>query len=401
MAKKISRRKKKEVKELLSLFPAVLILGQRQVGKTTLAVDVAKAIKDFHYGDLSNPETLNEIRSFGVNKYVKEHGKHLTVLDEVQFHSELFRELLPIINERRLAGKGNGSFLLLGSASLELANRSKETLTGRIGYVDLDPIDIMEITGLDEIKKLWLRGGLPDPFTADNNRKAFTILDNLIRNLSRQELLEQGVQMARDKVFKLLLGLANQHSSQLNISDLTRQVGLDWDEVSNCVSRLVDLLVVRELPAYAKANVKNFEKRPRIYYRDSGLLHQLLRLPNMTRLLAVPKRAGKSWEGFAIENILRQAGPEVESSYLRTRKGKGEMDLILRFQTGEVWAIEIKKGAPDAGASFDNARDIIKPDRCFIVHGLRKPSRVPKEQAVEIISLLGICREVAKVASIL
>ena len=399
MTNKISRRKKEEVKELLSLFPAVLILGQRQVGKTTLALDVAKG-NDFHYADLSNPDELSLIRNNGAGKYVEEHGKQLTVLDEVQIHSELFSELLPVINERRIAGKGNGSFLLLGSASLELANRSRETLTGRIGYVDLNPIDITEITTLSEIGKLWFRGGLPGPFTADNDRQAFIILNNLLQNLSRQELLEQGVPVARDKLWKFLVILASQHGSQLNKQKIAEQLELDRRVVGRCMSLLNDLLIVRELPAYAGAAAKNFSKRPRIYYRDSGLLHQLLQLSNMNNL-ETSHMAGRSWEGFVIENILRQSGFEMESSYFRTRKGRSEMDLILQFQTGKVWAIEIKKGSPDVSAGFYAARDSIKPDRCFIVHGLHNLSRIKNDQGVEIISLPEICREVAEAAGVL
>ena len=400
MTDKIARRKKEEVRELLSLCPAVLILGQRQVGKTTLALDVAEEGNDFHYLDLSDPESSSLLRSNGVRKYVAGHGKQLTILDEVQTYPGLFLELQSIIDKRRRAGNGNGSFLLLGSASLELANRSKQTLTGRIGYVDLDPIDIMEINRPDEIEKLWLRGGLPSPFTADNDRQAFILLRDFIHNLSRQELLEQGVQLARDKVLKLLLGLANQHGSQLNKQEIARQIELDWHEVDSCVGKLSDLLVVKELPAYSKAAVRNFDKRPRIYYRDSGLLHRLLRLFNITTL-SKSHMKGRSWEGFVIENVLRQAGPEVESSYFRTGSGKSEMDLILQFPTGKVWAIEIKKGSPDVGASFYTARKSIKPERCFIVHGQHNWSSIKIDQGVEIISLPEMCREVAEAASIL
>ena len=400
MVNKISRRKQEEVKELLTLFPAVLILGQRQVGKTTLALDVAKESNDFHYVDLSDPEELGMIRSNGAGKYVKGHGKQLTVLDGVQIHSELFRELLPVINERMLAGKANGSFLLLGSTSLEMANRSQETLTGRIGYVDLNPLDIMEIPTPAGIEKLWLRGGLPGPFTADSDQQAFVILSNLARNLSWQEILEQGVPVTRDKVLMLLKILASHQGMQPNKRKIAYQLELNWRVVDRCLGLLNNLLLVRELPAYSRAAVKNFRKRPRIYYRDSGLLHQLLQLPSMTKL-KTSRMAGTSWEGFVIENILRLVGFEVEGSYFRTRENKSEMDLILQFQTGAVWAIEIKKGSPEVSRSFYTARDSIKPDRCFIVHGLPSLPRIKNEQGVEIISLPEICREVADAASIL
>lgn len=361
---------------------------------------MAEEGRDFNYLDLSDSEASNLLRSTSVSKYVTGHGKQLTVLDEVQTYPGLFQELLSIIDRRRRAGKGNGSFLLLGSSCLELANRSRETLTGRIGYVDLDPIDIMEITSPVDIEKLWLRGGLPASYTADNDDQAFAPLRNLIHRLSRQELLEQGVQLTRDKIFKLLLGLANQHGSQLNKREIASQIALDWHAVDNCVGKLTDLLVARELPAYTKAAVKNFDKRPRIYYRDSGLLHQLLELSNMTALSKSHMKE-RSWKGFVIENILRQTGYEVESSYFRTRKGKSEMDLILGFQTGPVWAIGIKKGTPDVGRNFYTARDRIEPDRCFIVHGLSDLSRNKDKQGVEIISLPEICCEVAEAAKIL
>ena len=394
MANLIARRKKQEVEKKLSVHPAVIILGQRQVGKTTLAKKIMTEKKDAHYLNLYEPKTLQQIKKDGLRQCVESPGKHLTVLDEVQVYPDLFGQLLPIIDDRRDAGKGEGNFLLMGSASLELANRSKETLTGRIGYVELDPIDVTEIASSDEIEKLWLRGGLPGPFTATNDEKSFIILNSLVENLSRRELIEQGMHIARDKLLDLLAMLAETHGGKMNKSEIARGLDLSRQAVSNCISLLSNLLVIRELPAYRKAGVKNLQTAPKIYYRDSGLLHELLKLPNMKKL-GKYHRKGESWEGFAIENILRQIDSRVKRGYLRTKSGKSEVDLVLEFPSGSVWMIEIKKGSTSVQDGFYKVRNSIEPDRCFVVHGKLNERRRKNKEGVDIISLPDMCREVA------
>ena len=391
--KTVTRRKKQEVEELLRRFPGVVLLGQRQVGKTTMAKEIA-AEQDADYLDMGEPATVQMLSEQGLRGYIEQSGKQLTVLDEIQMRRDLFNELRAIIDRKRSPGAGNGSLLLLGSASLALANKSHETLTGRVDYVDLDPIDILEISTPDEIDKLWLRGGLPEAFIPDNDEAGFQAHRALISNLIKQELFEQGLHIAPEKTHQLLQLLAKTHGGILNVMEIASIVNLDWRVVDKCIGLLCNLLVVRKLHAYSSEDGKNLRKRPKIYYRDSGILHHLLELKSLAAIHNY-SRVGLSWESFAIENILRYVGDLFYPSYYRTRSGL-EVDLILKSVIRGTWAIEIKKGIPDASSGLHRSLMHIKPDRAFIVHGRWGMPRCQSKQGVESLSLLEMCREIAK-----
>ena len=390
----IARRKKEAIKQKLEIAPAVIILGQRQVGKTTLALEISKD-RDAHYLDLSEAATAREVRRKGLDKYIEDHGKHLTIIDEVQSDPLIFVQLRSIIDKQRQAGAGNGSFLLLGSASLSITNKSKETLYGRSSFVNLDPLDLLEISVPDDMDKLWLRGGLPDSFTAKDDMASSRIRNDIVESLSRWELPGQGLPLSQDQVEDLLTVLAYQHGGHLNKAKIAQEIGLDnVRPIDKCLELLSGLLIVRKLPAFKTTRVSIYNKKPKIYYRDSGLLHQLLKLHDLEQLNGF-YRDGESWEGFAIENIMRQTDYRVRGSYFRTQNGT-EMDLVLRFsQKGPVWGVEFKKGDPGVSSGFYAARNIIEPDRCFVVHGRLDIAQYKDGQGVEIIPLPDMCREVA------
>ena len=389
----IARRQQAEIERLLANESAVLLLGQCQAGKTTLAGKIIEAQDGFAL-NFRERDVARRVRQQGLKQCIKDHGKHLTVLDEVQVRPGLFADLLPIIDARRWEDTDIGSFLLLGSASEALANKSDESLLGRIHYVYLDPLDVLEIDS-SEVGRLWLRGGLPRSFTASSDAQSFERRQNIIDYLIKQELWEHKVREARDKIEDMLEQLAYQHGGMLNKSSIVKEVELVSERsVEKLIKVLCGLLVIRQLPAYDRAQVQNHQKTPRIYYRDSGLLHQLLNLHSVEQLEQSPM-ADKSWKGFAIENILRLAGPRVRASYYRTSSGCSEMDLVLRYPGGAVWAIEIKKGNPGASASFSNACRSIQPDRCFVAHDRLDIARHEDGQGVEKIPLPDMCREVA------
>lgn len=392
----IARRKKEEIKEQLARESAVMIVGPYQSGKTMLAQEIGEEL-DACYINLLDPETARKVRQDGWRKCVKEHGKHLTIIDDAQVDSSLFPSLLPLIDERRWEGKDKGSFLLLGSAALPLANRSSETLMGRISYVQLDPIDVTEVASPADMDKLWLRGGLPRSFTAADDEESFDWLSSFIENMSRWGLLEYGLRIGPDQTAGLLAMLAQQHGSRINKAKMVRELDInDLRTVDRVINLLRDLMLVRRLPAYSKARVKNFNKKPKIYATDSGLLHQLLNINSLEQLEASPM-AGPSWEGFAIENILRHADARTRGSYFRTSSGSSEVDLMMEFPGGELWAVDIRKGNTGGSRSFEAVRDSIKPARCFVVHGMTELPRHQNEQDVEIISLIDMCREVSAV----
>ena len=383
-----------EVKRLLRLFPVVILLGQRQVGKTTMAKDIAKEMG----GDYLNMRlvvTNRMLDTQGLRRHVEQTGKQLTVLDEIQVRADVFPDLMDVVDDRRYRGVGNGSFLLLGSASLSLSNKSKETLRGRIAYVDLDPIDITEITVPDEIDKLWLRGGLPNFFVANSDGESFESHLNNVNNLIKEELREQGLRAAPEKIYDILFQLAKMHGDFLNIKEIAEVLDLDRRVVDQCIGLLCDLLVTRKIPAYSKSQVKNINKRPKIFYRDSGMAHYLLGWDSQASLAKDSRQVGLSWESFAIENILRHTDFRIYPSYYRSKTGV-EIDLVLKSNLRGVWAIEIKKGSPDASAGFYRALQHIESNRSFLVHGNFDMTRCRDKQGIEILSLLDMCREVAK-----
>lgn len=382
------------MKELLRRFPVVILLGQRQVGKTTMAKDIAKEM-DGDYLNMRLVETSRMLDTLGLPHHVEQTGKQLTVLDEIQVRADVFPDLMGIVDDRRYRGEGNGSFLLLGSASLTLSNKSKETLRGRIAYVDLDPIDITEITVPDEIDKLWLRGGLPNFFVANSDGESFESHLYNVNNLIKEELLEQGLRAAPEKIYDILLHLAAIQGGFLNVQEIADMLDLDRRVVDQCVGLLCDLLVTRKIPAFSRSQVKNISKRPRILYRDSGMAHHLLGWDSKAALAKSSPQVGLSWESFAIENILRHTSVRMYPSYYRTKSGV-EIDLILKSTLQEVWAIEIKKGIPNASPGFYKAIKNIKANRAFLVHGRFAMPRCKNKQGIEILSLLDMCREVAK-----
>ena len=391
----ISRRKKEEIKERLARESAVMIVGPYQAGKTILAQEIGAELGAC-YMNLLDPETARKIRKSSLRECVEEHGKHLTIIDGVQADSSLFPSLLPLIDGRRREGKDKGSFLLLGSASPALANRSDETLKGRIRYVRIDPLDVTEMDAPAEMDKLWLRGGLPRSFMADDDQESFDWLDSFINNLNRWSLRKYGLRMDPYHSDGLLINLAQQHGSRINKSKMEQELDIyDLRKVERVIDLLHGLMLVRILPAYSKARVKNFNKKPKIYVTDSGLLHQWLNINSWEQLQKSPM-AGPSWEGFMIENILRHADARVRASYFRTNSGCGEAALVMEYPGGAVWALDIL-GKKKIGyrKSFAAARRSIGPDRSFIVHGRLDLPRHPYSPDVEIISLSDMCRAVA------
>ena len=286
----------------LGQFPAVAILGPRQVGKTTLAHEIAIQ-KPSIYTDLEKPEDFQKLRDPA--HYLGLHADKLVILDEVQRYPDLFMSLRGIIDARRREGRGNGRFLILGSASNKLLKQSSESLAGRIHYSELrglNPFEIEKPNG-EPLQRLWMRGGFPDSYAAVDDQASFSWRQNLIRTYLERDIPQLGPRIPATMLMRFWTMLAHTQGELLNASKLASSLGVASVTISRYLDLLVDLLLVRRLQPWYGNVKKRLVKSPRFYVRDSGILHALLRIPNYEALLGHPI-LGKSWEGFVIETII-------------------------------------------------------------------------------------------------
>ena len=364
----------------LGQFPAVALLGARQVGKTTLAKWVAADTSSL-YLDLENPVDLEKLSD--ARAYLEGRHGQLVIIDEVQRAPGLFQVLRGLIDERIHQGEGAGHFLLLGSASMDLLRQTSESLAGRIAYLELSPLNIREVDSSQQ-GKLWVRGGFPQSFLADSDQESAIWRENFIRTYLERDIPMLGPRIAAETLRRFWTMLAHAQGALLNAADLARALAVDGKTVARYLDLMVDLLLVRRLQPY-HANVrKRLVKSPKVYVRDSGLVHALLRLDDEESLLGHPV-AGLSWEGFVFENLLSAAPDNSQPSFYRTATGV-EVDLVLQMPGNRLWAIEIKRNlAPKADRGLRVALDDLQADRAFIVYP--GAERYPKDEAIEVLGL--------------
>ena len=357
----IKRRKTSELIELIDSMPAVALLGPRQAGKTTLAQEIGEG-REAHYLDLESDS--GRARLADPEAYLGEHVDHLVILDEVQRMPGLFQNLRGLIDQGRRKGKRSGRFLFLGSASIDLLRQSSESLAGRIAYTELGPFDALEV---DDMNRLWLRGGFPDSYLASSDRASARWRRDLIRTYLERDIPQLGPRIAAETLRRFWTMLAHAQSGLLNASSLARSLGVDGKTIASYLDLLVDLLLVRRLEPWHGNVKKRLVKSPRVYIRDSGLVHSLLQIEDRETLLGHPI-LGASWEGFVIENAIMAAPDGTKTSFYRTSAG-AECDLVLELPGGEVWAIEIKRNtAPKVSKGFWIATDDVKATRKFVIY---------------------------------
>ena len=385
----IKRHKRQTVLDRLDQFPAVALLGPRQVGKTTLAGQIADG-RETIYLDLEAVPDREKLANPLL--YLSAHEDKLVILDEIQRMPELFQALRGLIDKGRQRGKKAGRFLLLGSASIDLLKQSGESLAGRIAFVELNPFDILEV-GEEDHDTLWARGGFPDSFLAESDRASAVWRENFIRTYLERDIPQLGLRIPAETLRRFWTMLAHVQGGLLNAAQLASGLAVDGKTIARYLDLLVDLLLVRRLPPY-HANVgKRLVKSPKIYIRDSGIVHALLGLEGHEDVLGHPV-AGGSWEGFVLETLLSAAPERVSASFYRTSAG-AEIDLLLRVPGGELWAIEIKRGlTPKLGKGFHHAREDINPARSFIVYSGN--DRYAKAENVEAIGLRELSEELAR-----
>jgi hypothetical protein len=391
----IGRHKQQIVLDRLDQFPAVALLGPRQVGKTTLAGRIAEG-RESIYLDLEAAPDREKLSDPLL--YLSAHEDKLVILDEVQRLPEIFQALRGLIDEGRRRGRKAGRFLLLGSASMDLLKQSGESLAGRIAYVELNPLDVLEV-GAEDHDTLWTRGGFPDSFLAESDRASAVWRESFIRTYLERDIPQLGPRVPAETLRRFWTMLAHVQGGLMNAAQLARSLAVDGKTVTRYLDLLVDLLLVRRLPPYHKNVGKRLVKSPKIYIRDSGIVHALLGLEGHEDILGHPV-AGGSWEGFVLENLLSAAPERVSASFYRTSAG-AEIDLLLQVPGqvpgGELWAIEIKRGlTPKLGKGFHHAREDLKPARSFIVYSGNE--RYKKAENVEAIGLRELSEELAGLA---
>ena len=379
----IYRRSYQNVLNALDRQAAVVLLGARQVGKTTLALEVAEGSEAI-YLDLESH--ADRVKLADPALYLGEYEDRLVILDEIHRVPELFQELRGLIDRGRRRGRRTGRFLMLGSASLDLIRQSGESLAGRIEYVDLNPLDVAEAApDARAMTTLWVRGGFPDSFLAEDDADSMTFRQNFIRSYLERDVAQFGRRIPAETLERLWTMLAHNQGGPLNASKPAAGLALSAPTVSGYIDLLVDLLLVRRLRPFHANVKKRLVKSPKVYVRDSGLLHALLGLADHDALAGHPV-VGPSWEGFVIENLLAVAPPRTMASFYRTSAG-AEIDLLLEIPGKRgPWAIEIKRGlSARLGKGFHHAREDVRPERAFVVHPGEE--RYPVSKEVEAVGL--------------
>lgn len=367
-----------DVLDSLADTPAVVLLGPRQSGKTTLAHRVGDVVAANRsprkvrasteaptslYLDLESPTDRRKLSD--PEAYLRAVQDRLVILDEVQQMPALFPALRGLIDEGRRRGLGAGRFLLLGSASGELLRQSGESLAGRVAYLELPPLQVLELPAAQH-DTLWLRGGFPNSLLAHSVAKSLTWRDNFIKTYLERELPGYGVRVPAQTLRRLWTMLAHLQGSLLDVTMLSRNLMLDVKTVQRYLDLLTDLMLLRRLQPWHSNMGKRLVKSSKLYVRDSGLVHALLGIARLDDLLAHPV-VGRSWEGFVVETLLNAAPLNTSYGFYRSSNG-AEVDLLLDITGQGLWAIEIKRSAAKPRRGFYSACEDLQPTQRWLVY---------------------------------
>ncbi len=371
----------------LAQQPAAVLLGPRQVGKTTLAQVLAAEYPDAVVLDLERES--DRARLAQPEAFFAHHRARLVVLDEVQAFPEIFAVLRPEIDAERRPGR----FLLLGSASGRLLRQSSESLAGRVAYLELAPLLIEEVGAAPvPASSLWLRGGFPPSFTSEGDAASFAWRGDFIQTFLARDLPQLGVTIPAETMRRFWRMCAHLQGQLFNASQLGAALGgVAHATVGRYLDLFVDTLMLRRLEPHFVNVGKRLVKSPKVYVRDSGVLHALLNIATIDDLSAHPI-VGRSWEGFVIEQIIGAAPPLAQFSFYRTTAG-AEMDLVVTVG-GRSVGYEIKlSNAPKVGKGFWHACEDLGVERAYVVAPVAEP--YPLAESVEVISPLTLANVVA------
>ena len=388
------RRAQQKLHQLLQQFPAVGLLGPRQAGKTTLAFAQKALCPDAIYLDLELPSAQRQLDD--PEAFLMAHAHQLVILDEVQRMPELFSVLRGVIDQRRRMGQHSGQFLLLGSASGVLMQQSSESLAGRVAYVALPPLQASEIfTGQPtaaELNALWVRGGFPLSWLAQSDAQSMTWREVFMTTYLEKDIPALGPRIPATTMRRLWTMLAHHQGELLNQSKLAAALAINGQNVSRYIDLMCDLMLVRRLPAWHGHVGKRLIRSPKVYVRDSGLVHALLGLSDLDAVLGHPI-AGSSWEGFVLEQLIN-AAPQAQASFYRTSNG-AEVDLVLTFRQQQTWAIEIKRSsAPTVSKGFYQAAADVGATRKWVVAPVAQTYSL--KEGIEVVDVMTAIQRVAE-----
>lgn len=382
-----------QLAERLAQFPAVVLLGPRQAGKTTLALAEMARRGDALYLDLELPSAQRQLDDPEAFLLAQRH--RLVILDEVQRLPELFAVLRGVIDIRRRDGEAAGQFLLLGSASGVLLQQASESLAGRVAQLELTPFQAREVlpsdaTGMD-LNPLWVRGGFPLSWLAPDDAASLRWREAFITTYLERDIPALGPRIPATTLRRLWTMLAHVQGGLLNQAQLAASLAVSGQTVARYIGILSDLMMVRRLPAWHGNVGKRLVRAPKVYVRDSGIAHALLGLENLESVLSHPV-AGASWEGFVIEQLLA-AAPQAEASFYRTSHG-AEADLVLSWRHGETWVVEIKRSsAPTVSKGFHLAAADVGATRKLLVAPVA--ASYPMRDGIEVMNPLSAAARVA------
>jgi predicted AAA+ superfamily ATPase len=387
----IKRQVQKEITLLLEEFPAVGVLGPRQIGKTTLAEAIASAAKTPSiYLDLERPSEAAKLQQ--AEEYFELHRGKLIILDEIQRIPELFQILRGVIDRRRRDGLRIGQFLILGSASLDLLKQSSESLAGRIAYKELQGLSVAEVNHKTsrDLEVLWLRGGFPDSFLSKSDEASLRWRLNFISTYLERDVPQLGPRIPATTLRNLWTMLAHSQGGQLNIAQLGNNLDVTAPTAKRYIELLEELLLIRTLRPWSGNVGKRLVKAPKIYIRDSGITHALLNLTSLDDLLGHPV-VGASWEGFVLENLLSCLPTGVTPWFYRTSAG-AEVDLVIEMNSKERFGIEIKRSqAPSVSKGFHLGCADIRATKRFIVYPGKE--RYPVTNEITAMPILEMMKE--------
>jgi predicted AAA+ superfamily ATPase len=383
MQKYIRRKSENIVKQYLEIFPAVVVLGPRQCGKSTLIKKMAEEMKSFLYLDLQNINDLNKLTEptlfFDANKEVT------ICLDEIQLLPDLFSVLRSEIDSNRK----NGRFILLGSASRDLIQKTSESLAGRVGFIELSPFSITELFDDNyQFNSHWFRGGFPESYLASSSSNSMIWIENFIRTFVERDIPQLGFHIPALQLRRFFMLCANNHGQLLNASRFGEALSLTHPTTKRYADLLEQTFLLRNLKPFERNIKKRLIKSPKLYIRDTGILHRLLQVSDFNQLMGNPI-FGSSFEGFVIENIISEF-PEFSYYFYRTSSGN-EVDLVI--ETGsKLIIVECKaSAAPQLTKGNWNAIEDIKPDKTFVIAPVS--STYPIKENVIVTNLLHFLTE--------
>ena len=388
------RQSQLKLLRLLQQFPAAGLLGPRQAGKTTLAFAQKEFYPNALYLDLELPSAQRQLDD--PEAFLMAHAQQLVILDEVQRMPELFSILRGVVDQRRRMNQPSGQFLLLGSATGVLLQQSSESLAGRVAYVELPALQASEVFGTQasvaDLNALWVRGGFPLSWLAASDADSMTWREVFITTYLEKDIPALGPRIPATTLRRLWTMLAHHQGELLDQSKLASALAISGQTVSRYIDLLCDLMLVRRLPAWHGNVGKRLIRSPKVYVRDSGLVHALLGLSNLDAVLGHPV-AGSSWEGFVVEQLVN-AAPNAQASFYRTSNG-AEVDLVLTFHNQQTWVIEIKRSsAPTVSRGFHQAAVDLGAARKLLVAPVELI--YPMKEHIEVVDVLTAVRWVTE-----